>query len=120
MAVAPVLAGSTLADVASDGYAEKLNYRGVQTEMASGAVVTDLVTADVKIEFTLSWTMITIAERVTIDAALEVIKSSYAASNFTAPTGTVYTVTRDGGISWSGRAVADGLRWDGTLKLREV
>jgi len=121
----PVLATNNLAHPKSpDGYSETLLYRGASLEMADGTVVWDLVNTDAKHEFTLKWEGLTSAERATIETAFAAIKSSYSASNFTAPTGSSYTVTRHPSqdtLEWQATIIAGNtLRWSTTLKLREV
>ena len=120
----PVLASNNLPHPAPDGYRETVEFRGASTEMADGTVVYDLVNSTAKHVFILKWQNLTTTQRGTVETAWAAIKSSYSASNYTAPTGTSYTVTRDPGqrtLDWQAQIVAGGtLRWSGELRLREV
>ena len=121
----PVLGGQTLKDPAVDGgYKEEIIYRGASVTMADGSIKFDLVQATAKHEFTLKWTAMTSAQKTTLETAFATIKTSYSNNNFTAPTGTQYTVTRhdsQGTLKWDSDIIAGNtLRWGTSLKLREV
>ncbi len=121
----PALGGQTLAEPAADGgYKEELFYRGASVLMADGSIKIDLVQSTAKLEFTLKWTGITTAQRTTIETAFATIKTSFSSNNFTAPTGTQYTVTRHPSqdtLDWDSTMIAGNtLRWGTSMKLREV
>ena len=121
----PVLEGNTLPYPASpDGYTEELLYRGASQEMADGTIVWDLVNTSVKREFTIKWVGLTSTDKTTVETAFEAIKISYTASNFTAPTGSTYSVTRHPSqdtLRWDSVITAGAtLRFGTTIKLREV
>lgn len=122
----PVLNSITLPQVTSkDGFMEYVEYRGADTEMLSGAVVTDLVSTSAKRRFELSWVGLT-EDQVT-NASTGVLKAwegvRSGSASFTSPRGGSYTVTRDVGelelqITWyKGGGV---LRADVRMRLREV
>lgn len=122
----PVLNGVTLPQVSvRDGYMEYPGYRGVDTEMVSGALATDLVSTAVKRRFELSWVGLT--ETQVTHSTTGLLKAwegvRGGSASFTAPTGGSYTVTRDIGemelqVTWY--RAAGGLRADVRMKLREV
>ena len=118
----PVLGGTTLPQVEADGYEETPELRGATTEMLSGALATDLVSATVKRRFALSWRMLSEAQISSVVAAWAAMVTAGSAS-FTSPNGGSYTVTHDDQlklpITWQ-RITASGLTGDLTLKLREV
>ena len=120
----PVLAGNTLPyPAAPGGYDESIEYRGGSAEMADGSVVFDLVNATGKHLFVLRWQNITGTQKATVETAYAAIKTSYTSNNFTAPTGTTYTVQRDPGqakIDWKSEISKGSLVWSGELRLREV
>lgn len=117
---APVLAGYTLPHVAADGYHELTAFRGGFTEMASGAIVRDLLSTLPKLMFDLDWTAITIAERDTILAAYAALV--LADSAFTSPLGTAYTVqpVDQQAIDVRHFNTTMGMRCDVSLRLRQV
>jgi hypothetical protein len=118
----PVLAGTTLPHPkAEDGFSERVVFRGVSVEMASGAQSTDLVVSGAKRLFTLSWQAITATEKGNIITAFTAIKEG--SGSFTSPDSTVYTVTRDGDaeIEFEYVLTAGGVfRYNASLRLREV
>lgn len=123
----PVLAGTTLPYAASaDGYGEGYEYRGGMRRMADGSVVVDLVQASGKRRFRLFWPSLTNTQKESIITAFSAIKDT--SGSFTAPTGTVYTVTRDPeapDLQFDAFGVADGsgshnLRYRCTMYLVEV
>ena len=61
--------------------------------MADGTLVTDLVNANAKRVFTLSWTALTDAQRATLETAYAAIKDTSA--TYVDISGTSYTVTLD-------------------------
>lgn len=120
---APVLAGSTLAQVsATRGYSYSANYRGAMTELADGSTQIDLVDDAKKRTFTLSWKNITTAQRDTIEAAFHAIRK--ASASFTAPDGQTATVKRSKqqpDLKWDTELKGDGsLLWSGSITLVEV
>ena len=116
----PILAGTTLPNPSE--FTISRNYRGTTTEMADGTVRIDLVSTTAKHVFTLAWTGLTSTQVGTVTTAFDAIKESYSASNFTAPNGTVYTVTRDSELSWDTFHSTGNLRYNSRnpLVLREV
>lgn len=120
----PVLASQNLPFPSPDGYREQVEYRGGSSEMADGTIVYDLVNATAKHIFVFRWQNLTATQRGYVETAYASIKTSYSSSNFVAPTGTTYTVTRDPGqrqLEWQAQITAAGnLVWSGELRLREV
>ena len=116
----PVLGAITLPQCSE--YQESFDYRGVTTEMADGSERIDLVSTTGKREFSLSWLNITAAQVAIVVSALEVIKTSYLALNFTSPNGTTYTVTRASGLAWKAAHAGGNLVYSSSspLLLREV
>ncbi len=118
----PILAGTTLPHPkAESGFSERVVFRGVSVEMASGAQSTDLVVSGAKKTFTISWHAITAAQKADIITALTAIRE--ASGSFTSPDSTVYTVTRDGDaeIEFEYVLTAGGVfRYNASLRLREV
>jgi hypothetical protein len=119
---APVLAGSTLAHVAS--YKETPILRGAPAEMADGSVRFELVQSGAKRDFVLSYDMLTTAQKATLITAWTALATSYSASNFTSIDGTTYTVTRHPDqkeLAFDAvSAAGPTLYWKAELKLREV
>jgi len=116
----PVLGGVTMpAIAAADGFSETLSYRGGMRRMANGAISTQLVDANVKRKFRLTWPALTDAQKTTVTSAYATVDDSSAA--FTAPTGTAYTVTRDPdspGVTFDGFMIGGGtMRWRCTMYL---
>ncbi len=89
-------------------------------EMADGSVVFDVVDADIKKVYTLTWKTITDANKAIVEAAYDAMKTASAA--FTPPTGaSETTVTRtDREIAFDVLKTAFGLRWNVSMELREV
>lgn len=118
----PTLGGTTLPQVArADGYTERLELRGADVIMASGALATDLVAANAKRRFELRWKAMTEAQVTTIETAWATVKT--ASVTFVSPRGATYTVTRDMDakeidLKWYGAGTS--IRADVTMKLREV
>lgn len=105
----------------NDGYTERSELRGADVVMASGAMATDLVTANAKRRFELRWKAMTEAQVTTIETAWATVKT--ASASFTSPRGSTYTVTRDVNakeldLKWYG--AGSSIRADVTMKLREV
>ena len=116
----PILGGTTLPQCSE--YDEEFDYRGVTTEMADGSELIDLVSATGKHVFSLGWQNITATQKGTVETGFATIKTAYTASNFTSPNGSVYTVTRGSGLSWSAAHSAGNLVYStrSPLVLREV
>lgn len=118
----PVLGAVTLPQVEADGYEETPELRGATTEMLSGALATDLVSASVKRRFSLSWRLLSEAQITNIVSAWSTMITTGSAS-FTSPNGGSYTVTHDDQltlpITWQ-RVTVSGLTGDVTLRLRQV
>lgn len=119
---APVLAGQTLATPKE--YKRGRTYRGGRQVMASGALVTDLVSTTAKHRWELSWGLLTDAQYTTLRTAYDAIKD--ASGSYTDVDGTVYTVTLDEGFdeleNEAVKIAGNGnVRWRvPALKLREV
>ena len=116
----PVLGSVTMpAIAAADGYSEVLAYRGGMRRKANGSVTTQLVDANVKRKFRLTWPALTDAQKTTVTSAFATVDDSSA--SFTAPTGTTYTVTRDPdspGVSFDMYMIGGGtVRWRCTMYL---
>lgn len=122
MATQLVLAGTTL-PWHSD-YQRDREIRGVDTEMADGSIVTELVQASAKRIWRISWTSLTATQVATLENAFDAILDS--SGSFTDMDGASYTVTRgaDAGLpvtSDTGKLQTNGPRYDvGPLVLREV
>lgn len=115
------LGGVTLPDVALDGFVETYGYRGSDRETLSGAVVTDLVTANAKRTFELTWHALNESQVATIKTAFATVDDGSA--TLVTPLGATVTVTRDVGflaleISWESRGRRPRARV--SMKLREV
>jgi hypothetical protein len=117
----PVLASQTL--TVPTAYKTTVAYRGGRQLMADGTLVTDLVNANAKRTFTLTWAALTDAQRSTLETAHAAVKD--ASGSYTDISGTDYTVTLDEGSgerefeahhAGTGAAV----RWSTTIVLREV
>lgn len=117
---APILAGYTLPHVDADGYHELTDFRGGFTEMASGAIVRDLLSTLPKLTFALDWTTITIAEKDTILAAYAAMV--LADSAYTSPFGIEYTVqpVDQQAIDVQHFNTAIDVRCDVSLRFRQV
>jgi hypothetical protein len=118
----PVLGGTTMPQIArTDGYSERVELRGSDIVMASGALATDLVNSTAKRKFELRWKGMTEAQVTTIETAWATVKT--ASTSFTSPRGGSFTVTRDEGskeieLRWYG--AGSTIRADVSMKLREV
>ena len=114
----PILGGASLPNPAE--YKEQRAFRGAMTEMADGSVVFDVVDADTKKLYTLTWKTISNANKVLVEAVYDALKIASAA--FTPPTGAAETnVTRtDKEIEFTVLNTAAGLRWNVSMELREV
>lgn len=117
----PALGGTTLPQVAWNGYDETPGYRGADTIMASGAMVTDLISTSLKRSFELRWVGLSEAQVTTVLTAFATVDSGSA--SFTSPVGGSHTVTREVGqlainVNWY--TAAGTLRADVTMRLREV
>lgn len=124
MATQPVLQGSTLAwPAAEGGYSETYGQRAVSIETANGNYVFQRVTTTAKREFTLEWRAISNSEYSTIKTAFDAMLSTGGTSNFTAPTGSTYTVTpiaNNPPLDAQYINTPGGVRWNVTLRLREA
>ena len=124
MATQPVLQGSTLPyPKADDGYSETYAQRAVSLETANSNLVFQRVTTTGKREFTLAWFAITNTEMGTIRTAYDALLSTGGSSNFTAITGSTYTVTpmpNNPPLTTDYVSAPDGVRWNVTMKLREA
>jgi hypothetical protein len=124
MATQPVLQGNTLAwPKAEGGYQERYAQRAASLETANGNYVFQRITTAAKREFTLSWAAITAAQLSTIRTAYDALLSTGGSSNFTAPTGSTYTVTplRDNPpLDIEYVHTPDGGRYNVAMQLREV
>ena len=124
MATQPVLQGSTLAWPKSEGgYEEKYGQRAVSIETANANLVFQRVTTTGKREFALAWAAITAAQLTTIRTAYDALLSTGGTNNFTAPSGSTYTVTpmRDNPpLDYEFLNTPDGGRYNVSMKLREV
>lgn len=124
MATQPVLQGSTLPWPQTEGgYREDYGQRAVNIETADGNYTFQRVTTAAKREFFMSWTAISDADFTTIKTAYDALLSTGGSNNFTAPTGTTYTVTPVGNnppldAQWINSP--DAPRWTVTMRLREV
>ncbi len=124
VAVAPELAGTTLADPIQDGgYEFEYGFRGSVREMADASTVEDLVENDAKREFVLKWEYLTSAEKTDLETAFSAIKTT--SGTFKSPDNVTYTVKRHPSQSklkfvLSTSESGSVLRWSVTLKLREV
>jgi hypothetical protein len=120
---APVLAGSTLAQVSTQrGYSYAATYYGSAQGLADGSTQFDLVNDSKKRVFVLTWKNITTAQKDTIEAAWHAIRKASGA--FTAPDGQTATVQRDSQqkqLKWDTELRGDGvLLWSGSMTLVEV
>ena len=119
---APVLAGQTLASPIT--YRKTRTYRGGRQIMASGALVTDLVSTTAKHRWELGWALLTDAQYTTLRTAYDAIKDT--SGSYTDVDGVVYTVTLDenfDGLEIEAVKIggAGNVRWRvPALKLREV
>jgi hypothetical protein len=123
MATQPVLQGSTLAWPADDGYKERYAQRAASLETANGNLVFQRITTAGKREFVLSWKALTSSQLSTIRTAYDALLSTGGSSNFTAPTGSTYTVTplRDNpALDIEYVHTPDGGRYNVSMQLREV
>lgn len=124
MATQPVLQGYTLAWPKNpDGYRETVAQRAVSLETANSNLVFQRITTSVKREFVLTWVLLDDSDKTTVNDAYAALLSSPSSSNFTAPTGTTYTVTPPAGnppLDWALTIHPAGNRWATTMRLRET
>ena len=124
MATQPILQGSTLPwPAADDGYNESYGQRAIHIETANGNYTFQRVTTTAKREFTLNWSAIADADYTTIKTAYDALLSTGGSNNFTAPTGSTYTVTPAGGnppLDARYINTPGGARWAVSMRLREV
>jgi hypothetical protein len=124
MATQPILQGYTLPyPEADDGYGETYGMRAVSLETANANLVFQRVTTTGKREFSLSWIAISNTELGTIRSAYDALLSTGGSSNFTAVSGSTYTVTpmpNNPPLVPKYREAPDGARWDVSMRLREV
>jgi hypothetical protein len=120
---APILAGSTLAQVSiQKGYSYSVLYRGATQQLADGTTQFDLVSDTAKRTFVLAWKNITTAQKDTVVTAYNAIRKASGA--FTAPDGQTATVIRDPQqkeLKWDTELKGDGtILWSGSLTLVEA
>lgn len=118
---APVLWGWTLASLSE--FEDGVSYRGGTTTMANGSDVVDLVASNSpKRNFLLTWSAVTAAQKGDIRTAYNGTVVSGSAS-FTGPDSVTCTVTVADiaeGFTCKARRISSGLRWDITMKLKEL
>ena len=118
---APVLDGNTLNHVS--GYTETMGHDGATLTMADNSVVTQYSSTTVRRVARLTWSNITTTQRDTIDTALQaLVDDADGIVSFTTPDGDTFNVSRDSAVTpvtWSGVRSSTGIRWTGTLVLRE-
>lgn len=117
--VQPILGAYTLPHPSE--YSEKQAYRGAVAEMADGSVQFDVVNDSIKKLYTLTWVLLTDAQKSTLETAFAALKLSPAF--FTPPSGAAMTsVTRVGPLDavFSATNTAEGMRWNCSIELREV
>lgn len=117
----PTLASNTLA--MPGGYSVTVGYRGGRQLMADGSIVTDLVNANAKRVWVLSWPALTDAQRTTLETAFAAIKDT--SGTYVDINGSSYTVTLAEGqpeLEFTAQHYANGasVRWETSLTLREV
>lgn len=124
MATQPTLQGYTLPWPSSDsGYNEGYGQRAVSLEMANGNYAFQRITTAAKREFTIEWVAISDSEYTTVKSAYDALLSTGGSNNFTAPTGSTYTVTpAANNPQLDARYIntPGGVRWSVTMKLRQV
>ena len=124
MATQPVLQGETLPWPRNPGgYAERRGQRAVSLETANSNLVFQRLTTTAKREFVLVWAAISNSEYATINTAYDLLLSSPTTSNFTAPTGTTYTVTpaqNNPPLDAEYTETPAGGVWDVQMRLREI
>jgi len=124
MATQPVLQGSSLPwPTTENGFVEAYGQRAVNIETANGNYVFQRVTTTAKREFTLEWRAVSDSDYTTIKTAFDALLSTGGSNNFTAPTGSTYTVTpTSNNPPLDARYIntPGGARWDVTMRLREV
>ena len=107
---------------ARDGYSVETQYLGGVRRMANGAVAVDLVQTGAKRKVSLTWNVLTAAERVTVMNAFAALKTD--ACEFRSPENETFNVTRDPDnpkLHFDATVAANGaLRWRGTLYLVEA
>lgn len=114
-----VLNSYTLADPSE--FTVVAGYRGASFRMANGAVKFDTVVAGAKREFLLSWQNISDADKEEIITAY--LTATGSGVSFTDPEGDSWTVTMADDmapIEWRATKAAAGLRYSGSIRLREV
>lgn len=115
----PILGAYTLPH--PSGYSEKHGFRGAVAEMSDGSMNFDVVTDSIKKVYTLTWVLLTDAQKATLESAFAALKLSPAF--FTPPSGAAITsVTRIGPLDavFTAANSAEGLRWNCSIELREV
>ena len=117
--VQPILGAYTLPH--PTGYSEKHGFRGAVAEMADGSVQFDVVNDSIKKVYSLTWVLLTDAQKSTLESAFGALKLSSAF--FTPPSGASMTsVTRVGPLDgvFTAASTAEGMRWNCSIELREV
>lgn len=114
----PILNGTNLP--APSEYKEQRQFRGAMAQMADGSVAFDLVNTAAKRVFTLTWKLLSDANKVVIESVYDAMMM--VAVDFTSPSGAAATVvTRtENEIAFDVVNVAAGLRWNVSMELREV
>lgn len=115
----PVLGGTTLPHIS--GYEETREIRGAMVEMADASVHFDNVSSTPKRTFVLSWSMLTDAQKTTIQTTFDTLAVNSAV--LVLPTGETPSpsVTRSkSGLKFIPVKGAEGMLWSTSLELREV
>lgn len=113
------LAGTQLPAPAS--YDIEIEYRGAVATMADGSQQTDLVNANAKRLWTLTFDNLDSTDRATVETAYGATVAA-ASSTFYDEGNTSRTVTNNAldTVKWSVIKAASGYRFSGSIKLREV
>ena len=123
MATQPILQSVTLPWPDSNaGYIEDYGMGAVSIEMANGNYSFQILHG-AKRSFALKWTAISDGDWAYVRAAYDALLSTGGANNFTAPTGSLYTVTPDTNnpaLEATAINTPGGLRWNVSMRLREV
>jgi hypothetical protein len=124
MATQPVLQAVTLPWPRNPGgYQERRGQRVVNIETAGSNLVFQRITTSAKREFVLSWVALTGSDYTSINSAYDDLLANPTNNNFTAPTGTTYTVTPAPGnppLEWTYTETPAGARWEVQMRLREI
>lgn len=124
MASAPILQGTTLAQVRNPGgYAQRRGYRAASLETAGAALVFQRLNTFSKTEFTLSWVALTPTQYSDIVTAYDAVLATGGSGNFTDPLGVAYTVTTMPGhpaLEAEYIETPRGGAWAVSMRLRQV